>query len=78
MAPTKKGANAGEENSPRSSLAKNLSLRGEGHPLSQVASLAPNYGGDGGRSSDSSHGGEEMAPTKTGAKDGEENSALEK
>ena len=49
----------------------NLSLRGEGRPLSQAAALAPNYGG---RSADSLRSGNEMAPMKTGAKDGGENS----
>ena len=32
MAPTKKGANEGKENSPRNSAVKNLSLRGRGPP----------------------------------------------
>ena len=32
MGPTKKGANKGKENCPRSSAVKNLSLRGEGRP----------------------------------------------
>ena len=42
---------------------KNLSLRGEGCPLSPAAALAPNYGGgDGGRLADSPRGGKEMAP----------------
>ena len=50
-------------------------LKGEGCPLSPAASSAPNYGnGNGGRSSDSPLGGKEMAPTKTGAKDGGEKS----
>ena len=75
MAPTKTGAKAGEENSLRNSSAKNLSLRGEGCPLSPPAASAPNYcGGDGGRLMDSTRSGEEMTPTKMGANDGKENS----
>ena len=75
MAPTKTGANDGEENSPRSSGVKKFSPRGEGRPLSPAAASAPNYdGGDGGRSADSPRSGKEMAPMKTGAKDGGENS----
>ena len=46
---------------------KNLSLRGDGRPLSPSAASAPNYGGC---SADSPRSGKEMAPMKTGAKDG--------
>ena len=54
---------------------KILSLRGEGRPLSPAASLAPNFGGgNGGSSADSAPSVEEMAPTKKGARAGEENS----
>ena len=75
MVPTKTGARAGEENSPRSTAVKKLSLRGEGRPLSPAASLTPNYGGgDGGRSADSTRSGKEMTPTKTGTNDWEKNS----
>ena len=43
--------------------------------LTLAVSAAPNYGGgDGGRSTDSTPSGEEMAPTNKGAKAGEENS----
>ena len=76
MAPTKTGAKDGEENSPHSGVLKNLSLRGEGHPLSPAASSAPKYcGSDGGRLAESTRSGEEMVPTKTGANNGEENSS---
>ena len=75
MAPTKTGANNREENSPRGGAVTNLSLRGEGRPLSPASSSAPNNGGgDEGRSAESTPGGKEVAPTKTGAKEGEENS----
>ena len=51
---------------------KNLSMRGEGRPLSPAGILAPNYdGGDGKRLANSPHGSEEMAPRKMGAKDRE-------
>ena len=71
----KTGAKDGEEKSPRSSASKNRSLRGEGRQLSPAASSAPNYGGgNGGLSADSMHNGEEMAPTKTSANEGEETS----
>ena len=76
MAPTKRGAKDGEENSLRSRYATNLSLLGEGRPLplSPAASSAPNYSGDDcGRSVDSTCSGEEIAPTKTGANHGEKN-----
>ena len=50
VAPTKKGAQATAENSLRSSVAKNLFLRGEGRPLILAVSSAPNCGGgDGAR-----------------------------
>ena len=51
MASTKKkGANSGEDNSPRSGTVKNLYLKGEGRPRSPASSSAPNCGsGDGGR-----------------------------
>ena len=71
----KTGANDGEENSLRSSAVKTLSLRGEGRPLSPVASSGPNYGGgDEGRSSNYLRSREEMAPKKMCANDGEEKS----
>ena len=75
MTPTNTGAKDGDENSLRSSVVYNLSLRGGGRPLRPAASSAPSHGGDDdGRLADSPHGGEDIAPTKTGAKDGEENS----
>ena len=71
MAPRKTGGKDREENSPRSTaVQKNLSLRGEGRPLSLAAASAPNYGGeDGGRPANSLHVSEKMAPMKTGAND---------
>ena len=74
-APTNTGAKDRENNSPRSGAVANLSLRGEGRPLSTAASSAPNYGsGNGGRSADPTPSGEEMTPTKTGANNTEDNS----
>ena len=69
VAPMKTGSNNDdEEKSPRSGSVKNLSLRGEGHLLSTVASSAPNnVGGDGGSSADPLRSGEEMAPTTSTA-----------
>ena len=68
MAPTKTGAKDGEENSPRSRVVKNLSLRGGGPPAEAAASSAPNYGSrDRSYSADSTPSGKEMAPTNTGA-----------
>ena len=39
----KKGANNGEDNSPRSGAKKNLSLKGEGSPRSPSSSAAPKF-----------------------------------
>ena len=48
---------------------------GEGRPLSPAASSGPNYGGGNeGHSANSPRSGEEVAPTKTGTNDREENS----
>ena len=60
MAPTKKkGANDGEDNSPRSDAKKNLSLKGEGRPLSPASSSAPKCGdANGGRPVESRCSGE--------------------
>ena len=72
MAPTKTGAKAGEDNSPRIGAVKNLSQRGRGPPADSGGLIgAKNHGsGDDGRSADSIRSGEERAPMKTGDKDG--------
>ena len=60
---------------PAQQCGKESLPKGEGCPLSSSASSAPNYGGgDGGRLGDSTPRSENMAPMKTGAKDGAENS----
>ena len=72
MVPTTTSTNDRDENSPRSSAIKKLSLRGEGRPLSLAAASAPNWGvGDGGRSADATPSGVEMAPTNKGSELGE-------
>ena len=79
-APANTGARAGEENSPRRGAVKNLSLRERGpHSESGGRIGAKNYdSGDGGRSTESICSVKEMASTKSGAKTGEENAALDK
>ena len=75
MAPTKKGANDGEENSPCNSAARNLSPSGGGLPAEAGGLIgAKSWRRRWGRSADSMRSGKEMAPTKTGANNGEDNS----